>query len=163
MGGLYEDPKKTQRESSMSDPSDFLKHTRFSHINLESANERVIHAVAVGLFNDGFFWEAHEVWEEIWQGETGDTKRFIQSLILFAGGLLHASNDNAGGMDRLIQKGLNYSQDHEEQASRWGVDLSRLHKDMRHFLNYANTHKPFRLKGRRPKIQGDCTSWKIES
>jgi predicted metal-dependent hydrolase len=147
----------------MSDPENFLKHTRFSHIDLENCGEREIHVIATGLFNDGFFWEAHEVWEEIWQSETGDTKRFIQALILFAGGLLHASNDNAGGMERLIQKGLNYSKDKESEAYRWGVDLEKLHQDMEHFLSYAKNHQPFRLKGRRPKIHGQCLSWEVKN
>ena len=41
------------------------------------------HLHAVDLFNHGYWWEAHEVWEELWRGfERGDaTARILQGLI----------------------------------------------------------------------------------
>jgi hypothetical protein len=36
------------------------------------------------LFERGYNWEAHEIWEGIWKLQTGDEKEFIQALIQVA-------------------------------------------------------------------------------
>jgi hypothetical protein len=41
-------------------------------------------AEGVVLFNARKFWEAHEVWEEIWQSHPEDGRFFIQGLIQLA-------------------------------------------------------------------------------
>ena len=38
----------------------------------------------IALFNSGKFWEAHEVWEEIWKNHPEDGRFFIQGLIQLA-------------------------------------------------------------------------------
>jgi uncharacterized protein len=41
---------------------------------------------AIDLFNHGYYWEAHEVWEGLWHacGRTGQTGRFLKGLIKLA-------------------------------------------------------------------------------
>jgi hypothetical protein len=41
---------------------------------------------AIDLFNEGFYWEAHEVWEKFWHalGRTTPEARFVQGLIHLA-------------------------------------------------------------------------------
>lgn len=41
---------------------------------------------AVDLFNRGYYWEAHEVWEGLWRaaGRTGTTADFLKALIKLA-------------------------------------------------------------------------------
>jgi hypothetical protein len=48
-------------------------------------------------FNKGRYFEAHEVWEEIWLHSTGDTKLFYQTLIQAAVGLHHFMRGNLRG------------------------------------------------------------------
>jgi hypothetical protein len=48
-------------------------------------------------FNAGQYFDAHEVWEEIWLRSTGDTKLFYQMLIQSAVGLYHYERGNARG------------------------------------------------------------------
>jgi uncharacterized protein len=48
-------------------------------------------------FNAGRYFDAHEVWEEIWLRSTGDTKMFYQMLIQAAVGLHHYERGNARG------------------------------------------------------------------
>jgi predicted metal-dependent hydrolase len=38
------------------------------------------------LFNHGYYWEAHEVWEDLWKacGRTGPTACFLKGLIQLA-------------------------------------------------------------------------------
>jgi len=59
-------------------------------------------------FNAGRYFDAHEVWEEIWLHESGDTKVFYQMLIQAAVGLHHYERGNergASGMrDNVVEK-----------------------------------------------------------
>ena len=48
-------------------------------------------------FNAGRYFDAHEVWEEIWLRSSGDTKMFYQMLIQAAVGLHHYERGNARG------------------------------------------------------------------
>jgi len=48
-------------------------------------------------FNKGQYFDAHEVWEEIWLRSSGDTKVFYQMLIQAAVGLHHYERGNARG------------------------------------------------------------------
>ncbi len=41
------------------------------------------------LFDSGRFWDAHEVWEEIWQEEERSIRSFYQGLIQLAAGYHH--------------------------------------------------------------------------
>lgn len=40
----------------------------------------------IDLFNHGYYWEAHEAWESLWQGcgRTGETADFLKALIALA-------------------------------------------------------------------------------
>ncbi len=46
------------------------------------------------LFNDEKYFEAHEVWEELWQVEQAQDKIFVQALIQIAAHLLHLKKNN---------------------------------------------------------------------
>ena len=48
-------------------------------------------------FNKGRYFDAHEVWEEIWLRSTGDTKVFYQMLIQSAVALHHYERGNSRG------------------------------------------------------------------
>lgn len=48
-------------------------------------------------FNARSYFDAHEVWEEIWLRSSGDTKQFYQMLIQAAVGLYHYERGNARG------------------------------------------------------------------
>ena len=48
-------------------------------------------------FNAGRYFDAHEVWEEIWLRSSGDTKVFYQMLIQAAVALYHYERGNARG------------------------------------------------------------------
>ena len=48
-------------------------------------------------FNAGRYFDAHEVWEEIWLGASGETKLFYQMLIQAAVGMHHYERGNARG------------------------------------------------------------------
>jgi hypothetical protein len=59
-------------------------------------------------FNDGDFFEAHELWEDLWSEGEGDARRFYQGLIQAAVGLCHYCNGNLGGAVKLYRSAHDY-------------------------------------------------------
>jgi pSer/pThr/pTyr-binding forkhead associated (FHA) protein len=63
----------------------------------------------VAHFNAGRYFEAHEIWEQIWLRSTGEEKVFYQMLIQAAVGLHHFERSNwtgARGMHRRVTEKL---------------------------------------------------------
>lgn len=60
------------------------------------------------FFNAGDFFEAHEVWEDLWSESHGDERRFYQGLIQAAVGLCHFGNGNLGGAVKLYHSAHDY-------------------------------------------------------
>ncbi|CAN5336185.1 hypothetical protein BH10PLA2_BH10PLA2_03370 [soil metagenome] len=60
------------------------------------------------LFNGQDFFEAHEVWEDLWSESHGDTRRFYQGLIQAAVGLCHYANGNLRGAAKLFRTSRGY-------------------------------------------------------
>ena len=58
-------------------------------------------------FNEGRYFEAHEVWEEAWLAEAGATKSFLQGLIQIAAGYhIALERRRPKGCARLLEAGL---------------------------------------------------------
>jgi predicted metal-dependent hydrolase len=62
----------------------------------------------VDLFNRGEFFEAHEVWEDLWHECAAPERRFYQALIQAAVAAHHWSRGNAAGAKRLYHSGRKY-------------------------------------------------------
>ncbi len=60
----------------------------------------------VEFFNTHFFFEAHDVWEELWREASGQIRLFYQGLIQAAVGLYHLSNGNFKGACSQLSKSL---------------------------------------------------------
>jgi predicted metal-dependent hydrolase len=60
----------------------------------------------ITLFNAAKFFEAHEVWEELWLKETGPEKMFLQGLIQLAAAFHHHVRGNSRGRHSLLAAGL---------------------------------------------------------
>ena len=60
------------------------------------------------LFNRHDFFEAHEVWEDLWMDRAGPEKRFVQGLIQAAVALYHWARGNRPGAVRLFHSGRRY-------------------------------------------------------
>src|SRR5579864_3414930 len=56
------------------------------------------------LFNEGDFFEAHEVWEDVWRAAPREEKKFLQGLIQIAVGLHHHSTGNQVGARSLLAR-----------------------------------------------------------
>ncbi len=60
------------------------------------------------LFNAGDFFEAHEVWEDLWADSAGRERSFYQGLIQAAVGLCHFGNGNLRGAVKLYRSSRDY-------------------------------------------------------
>ncbi len=60
------------------------------------------------LFNDEAYFEAHEVWEDLWSEASGLERKFYQGLIQAAVGLCHFGNGNLGGAIKLYHSSRAY-------------------------------------------------------
>src|SRR3989442_14319002 len=59
----------------------------------------------IRLFNDEYFFEAHEVLEDVWKQERGEPRLFLQGLIQISAAYHHYQNGNLVGAATLLQRG----------------------------------------------------------
>ena len=57
-------------------------------------------------FNRGGYFEAHELWEEVWHELAGAERIFVQGLIQIAAGLHHLEQQRPRPATGLLRKGL---------------------------------------------------------
>src|SRR6202521_380306 len=60
----------------------------------------------IHLFNEGAFFECHEVLEESWTPERGPRRLLLQALIHVAVGSYHSRRGNPAGAVRQLRKAL---------------------------------------------------------
>jgi predicted metal-dependent hydrolase len=61
------------------------------------------------LFDDRMFWEAHEVWEEVWRRRRGQPDRdFLKGIIQGAAGMWHATQGNYVGAVSVMSRAVDY-------------------------------------------------------
>jgi predicted metal-dependent hydrolase len=58
----------------------------------------------IELFNAARFYEAHEVWEEIWLTASGADRQLLHALIQTAAALLHVQRGNLKGAASVWQR-----------------------------------------------------------
>lgn len=63
---------------------------------------------AIDLFNEGYYWEAHEVWEGCWNaaGRNGWPADFLKGLIKLAAALVKAREGRSAGVRRHARRAL---------------------------------------------------------
>lgn len=59
----------------------------------------------IRLFNEEYFFEAHEVLEDAWRVERGEPRLFLQGLIQVCAGYHHFQNGNLVGAMALLERG----------------------------------------------------------
>jgi len=64
----------------------------------------------IAHFNACDFFEAHEVWEDLWTEYRGPSRQFYQGLIQAAVALFHFGNGNIRGARKLHLSARNYLQ-----------------------------------------------------
>lgn len=61
------------------------------------------------LFNFGYYWEAHESWEQLWHaaGRSGPTADFLRAMIKFAAAGVKVRQGNSRGIERHASSAIN--------------------------------------------------------
>ncbi|OGS64579.1 MAG: hypothetical protein A3K59_01720 [Euryarchaeota archaeon RBG_19FT_COMBO_69_17] len=85
-------------------------------------------ADGIRLFNEGYFFEAHEVLEDAWHVERGASRRFLQGLIQVCAGFHHFQNGNPSGAVALLGRGADKIR--EYPPDHLGVDAGGLLRDV---------------------------------
>lgn len=70
----------------------------------ESASGKFLKAVE--LFNRGEWFQSHELIEDLWVHEQGETRDFYQGIIQVGAALYHWKGGNFNGAVSLLEKGL---------------------------------------------------------
>jgi len=78
----------------------------------------------IRLFNEEYFFEAHEVLEEVWRQEHGEPRLFLQGLIQVCAAYHHFQNGNFAGAITLLQRGADKMRRYPPQYL--GIDVARL-------------------------------------
>lgn len=78
----------------------------------------------VAAFRAEDFYQAHDEWEEVWQGYRGADRRFLQALIHVAVGAYHAQCGNPKGALSQFDKAHNKMEPFLPE--HWGIDGTRL-------------------------------------
>ena len=78
----------------------------------------------IRLFNEEYFFEAHEVLEEVWRQEHGEPRLFLQGLIQICAAYHHFQNGNLVGAITLLQRGADKMRHYPPRYL--GIDASGL-------------------------------------
>ncbi len=90
---------------------------------MENADYDPLYLKGIEYFNECDFYECHEVWEELWADQEGESKRFYQGLIQAAVALHHFGNENTRGAKKLNVGCRKYLDPY--RPSHLGLDLDR--------------------------------------
>lgn len=84
------------------------------------------------LFNEGKFFEAHEIWEETWADTEGDERHLLQGLIQVAAGFYKLQTGMPTGTYKLLEKGAGHLRAIPDDM--YGVDLKNLLINVEHWV-----------------------------
>ncbi len=98
----------------------------------------------VDLFNEGYWWECHEVMEQFWHASGMGTAagHTLQAIIQCAAAHLKAATDQPGGARKLFIMAENHV--HQAEGVNLGLDLIGMLADTGAFI-FGDTQIPARL------------------
>ena len=87
-----------------------------------------LHRRALQHFNHAEFFDAHELWEDLWRASNGAEKKHLQGLIQVAVALHHHSKGNVAGARSLLKRAAHNL--HSCPPHFHGIDLPTLRKSL---------------------------------
>ena len=95
----------------------------------ERWRENTAYLRGVDFFNRGWWWEAHEAWEELWHVVEGKDERqhkLLKALIQLAACALNRERGVGGGADRLLASATAALDELVATPTLLGVDLNAM-------------------------------------
>ena len=89
----------------------------------ELLTRRAILLAGIEQYNAGYFFEAHETWEELWLQSPPPFREFLQGLIQLAAAFVHLMRREYPGTIRLLDEAIAKLQD---PAVTMGIDAVAL-------------------------------------
>ncbi|RMF58348.1 MAG: DUF309 domain-containing protein [Calditrichaeota bacterium] len=86
--------------------------------------EDALFTQGIEYFNAGYFFEAHDAFEELWIDHREADKLFYQGLVQLATGFYHLMMKNAKGAESQLSKGLQKLRDYRPTHAE--IDVSGL-------------------------------------
>jgi hypothetical protein len=83
-------------------------------------------------FNEGRYFEAHDVLEDLWHGYRESDRVFLQALIHSAVGLYHLENDNFKGARSQLSKACSKIEPYRPE--HWGVSVDNLYVSLKDLM-----------------------------
>ena len=95
----------------------------------------------IDLFNFGYYWEAHEAWENIWHaaGRRGEVAEFLKGLIALAAAGVKAREGKAAGVRQHARRAQMIFRSLIHQPKRMGLDVADLDKEAAHLADSAES------------------------
>jgi predicted metal-dependent hydrolase len=91
----------------------------------------------IRLFNRGKFFEAHEVWEQVWKLAKGNERTFYQGLIQAAAALVHIQRGNYAG---AVYVYLKARRNLERLPELWmGIELGQFRSSLEAYFEEIQT------------------------
>jgi len=100
----------------------------------------------IAHFNKREYFDAHEVWEDLWHEEHGEANAFIQGLIQFATALHHFEAHNLKGAKLLYEAGIDLLKPFGDVY--WELPVKKLMGQMTECLKEVLPYKQSELPGR---------------
>jgi predicted metal-dependent hydrolase len=94
----------------------------------------------IELFNQGKFFDAHEVLEDVWRASSHEEKKTWQGLVQVAVALHHYSTGNRVGMRSVLLRAMNNLAGHPPNFH--GIEVARLLKSLAQWLEAFDNHQP---------------------
>lgn len=112
---------------------------------MDPSLEKKLYLDGIALFNEHEFFEAHEVWEDIWRPAYGLKYEFYQGMIQCAVALEHYRRSNPRGVVSLYDSYRKHMRDVPETFM--GLDVTRFLAAMRETLRPVLEADPLPPKG----------------
>jgi hypothetical protein len=96
--------------------------------------EDSLYLAGIEHFNRGEYFEAHEVWEDLWKDCPAADRRFYQALIQAAVAIYHAQRGNRTGAERLAASAKRYTEPY--RPSYRGLHVARFWAELDAYLDF---------------------------
>ncbi|MGA3210956.1 MAG: DUF309 domain-containing protein [Terriglobales bacterium] len=132
-----------------------METTRGSH-EIEAGDwlDSIDYQRGLDVFNDGRYFDAHEILEDVWRESKGNDRRFLQGLIQIAVALHHYANGNLAGAKSVFKRAeMNLASYPEGFGALYLAELRATVTEWRQALeNGAPSPAPIKFRHRRPAV-----------
>jgi len=105
---------------------------KFNDLRMISPFQSALFVTGLEHFNNGRYYEAHEVWEDLWRETDGPAREFYQGLIQAAVAVHHLNRGNRAGAAGLLTKSISNLTKHAENCR--DLDVASLIQDLERAL-----------------------------